>query len=64
LAKRSVAERLKLPILAKFVAYSVIGVPPDVMGIGPAYAIPLVLSKAGLKKEEIGIYEINEAFAS
>jgi len=34
------------------------------MGIGPAFAIPKVLAKTGLKKEDIGIYEINEAFAS
>jgi len=50
--------------LGKFVAYSVVGVPPEVMGIGPAFAIPSVLKKAGLKKEDIGIFEINEAFAS
>jgi len=46
------------------VAYSVVGVPPEIMGIGPALAIPSVLQKAGLKKEDISIYEINEAFAS
>lgn len=64
LARRSVAKRLGLPILGKFVAATVIGVPPRVMGIGPAFAIPAVLKKTGLKKEEVDFYEINEAFAS
>lgn len=64
LARRSVAESLKLPILAKFVSYAVAGVPPDVMGIGPAFAIPEALKKAGLKVEDIDIFELNEAFAS
>lgn len=49
LARRSVAKELKLPILAKFRAYAVSGVAPDIMGIGPAFAIPKVLEKAGLK---------------
>lgn len=64
LAKRSSAEKLGLPILAKFVAYAVAGVPPEVMGIGPAFAIPAVLEKAGMTKEDIDIFEVNEAFAS
>jgi acetyl-CoA acyltransferase 1 len=64
LAKRSVAEKLKLPIIARFVSYAVAGVPPEIMGIGPAYAIPVALEKAGLKKEDISIFELNEAFAS
>ncbi|THH19802.1 hypothetical protein EW146_g1436 [Bondarzewia mesenterica] len=64
LARRSVAKRLSLPILGKFVSAAVVGVPPRIMGVGPAYAIPKVLEKAGLNKEEIDFYEINEAFAS
>lgn len=40
LARRSVAEKLGLPILAKFVQYAVKGCPPEIMGIGPAVAIP------------------------
>lgn len=64
LARRSVAEREKLPILAKFNNYSVAGCPPEIMGIGPAVAIPQVLEKANLKVNDIDIYEINEAFAS
>jgi len=62
--KRSKAQELKLPILAKFVGFNVSGVPPRVMGIGPAVAIPAVLKQAGLKVSDIGIFELNEAFAS
>ncbi|BEJ11950.1 hypothetical protein CspHIS471_0204100 [Cutaneotrichosporon sp. HIS471] len=64
LARRSVAQKLGLPILAKYVTNAVVGVPPKVMGIGPAFAIPAVLAKAGISKEDVDIYEINEAFAS
>lgn len=55
---------MKLPILAVFKGYAVGGVAPDVMGIGPAIAIPKVLNKTGLKLNDISIFEINEAFAS
>ena len=41
-----------------------VGVPPDIMGVGPLYAIPKALEKAGLSKDDIDVYEINEAFAS
>lgn len=85
LARRSVAQKLGLPILGKFVTSAVVGgtsslisflcsaiyllisgmiVPPKVMGIGPAFAIPKVLSKAGLDISEVDFFEINEAFAS
>lgn len=64
MARRSVAQKLGLPILAKFVSYAVAGVPPEIMGVGPAYAIPEALKKAGLTTKDIDIYEINEAFAS
>lgn len=47
LARRSKAEELGLPILGVLRSYAVVGVPPDVMGIGPAYAIPVALQKAG-----------------
>merc|ERR1719389_1408186 len=47
LMRRSKAEELKIPVLASLRATALIGVPPDVMGIGPAYAIPEVLTKAG-----------------
>jgi acetyl-CoA acyltransferase 1 len=64
LARRSTAKRLGLPIVGKFVAAAVAGVPPRVMGIGPAFAIPKVLKQAGLKTEDVEFFEINEAFAS
>ncbi|KAG9476527.1 3-ketoacyl-CoA thiolase, peroxisomal [Eleutherodactylus coqui] len=64
LAKRSTAVQLGLPIMGVLKSFAVVGVPPDVMGIGPAYAIPAALEKAGLTVQDIDVYEINEAFAS
>ena len=64
LMKRSTAERLGQPIIGKFVSASVIGVPPLLMGIGPWKAIPVALEKAGISKDDVDIFEINEAFAS
>ncbi|KAL8807586.1 MAG: hypothetical protein Q9182_000570 [Xanthomendoza sp. 2 TL-2023] len=62
--KRSTAERLGQNIWGKFVCSSVVGVKPLLMGIGPWMAIPVVLEKAGIGKEEVDVWEINEAFAS
>ena len=64
LARRSVAKRLGLPIIGKFVSAATIGVAPRVMGIGPAFAIPKVLKQTGLALEDVDFFEINEAFAS
>ncbi|KAI5292557.1 3-ketoacyl-CoA thiolase with broad chain length specificity [Ascosphaera acerosa] len=64
LMKRSTAERLGQTILGKYVVSSIVGVPPLLMGIGPWKSIPVALDKAGLKKDEVDIWEINEAFAS
>lgn len=65
LMKRSTAQRLNLPIKGKFISFAVAGVPPRIMGVGPAYAIPAALKKAGLKSpQDVDIYELNEAFAS
>jgi acetyl-CoA acyltransferase len=50
--------------IARLVNYSVVGVPPRIMGIGPLYAIPEVLKKASIKQDEIDLFELNEAFAS
>uniref|UniRef100_A0A6B2L573 acetyl-CoA C-acyltransferase n=1 Tax=Arcella intermedia TaxID=1963864 RepID=A0A6B2L573_9EUKA len=61
---RAEAERRHLPILGRYVSSAVAGVPPHIMGVGPAYAIPGALARAGLKVEDIDVYEINEAFAS
>lgn len=64
LMRRSVAKRLGLPIVGKFVTAVTVGVPPRIMGVGPAFAIPKVLEKAGLTKDDVDFFEINEAFAS
>jgi acetyl-CoA acyltransferase 1 len=64
LMSREEAMKRSLPILAVFRSYAVEGVPPNIMGVGPVYAIPSALKKASLSIEDIDIYEINEAFAS
>jgi len=64
LARRSVAKRLGLPIVGKYIAAATVGVPPRIMGVGPAYAIPRVLEKTGLTLNDVDFFEINEAFAS
>ncbi|KAI9825469.1 MAG: 3-ketoacyl-CoA thiolase with broad chain length specificity [Thelocarpon impressellum] len=64
LMKRSTASRLAQPVLGKFVTAAVAGVPPLLMGMGPALAIPKALSKAHLSVADIDVFEINEAFAS
>jgi acetyl-CoA acyltransferase 1 len=64
LMRRSLATKLGLKPLARWLGYVNVGVPPRVMGIGPALAIPAVLEQVGLKQSDIGVYEINEAFAS
>ena len=62
--KRSTAQKLGQPILGKFVAASVVGVKPLLMGVGPWKAIPKVFELTGLTKDDVDIFEINEAFAS
>jgi acetyl-CoA acyltransferase 1 len=64
LMKRSTAERLGQTILGKYVTASVVGVAPLLMGIGPWAAIPKVFEKSGINKDDVDIFEINEAFAS
>jgi len=64
LMKRSTAKKLGLTVLGTFRTYAVAGVPPSVMGIGPAFAIPKLLEKTGLSVNDIDVFEINEAFAS
>ncbi len=58
------AKALKLKPIARLTNFAVAGVRPEVMGIGPAVAIPKVLDQAGLKSKDIDLFEINEAFAS
>ena len=57
------AERRGLPVLGYFRGFVVAGCEPDEMGIGPVFAVPKLLAKAGLKIEDIGLWELNEAFA-
>lgn len=58
------AKELGIKPIAKFLGFEVAGVDPAYMGIGPAYAIPKALKYAGLKMEDIDLWELNEAFAS
>jgi acetyl-CoA acyltransferase len=57
------ARQLGLKPKARFVSFAAAGVPPEIMGIGPVVAIPKALALAGLKLDEIGLIELNEAFA-
>jgi acetyl-CoA acyltransferase len=57
-------NELGLKPIARMVNYQVVGVEPRLMGIGPVHAIPKVLKASGLKKEDIDLFELNEAFAS
>jgi acetyl-CoA acyltransferase len=59
----AMAHKLGIKPKARFVSYATAGVPPEIMGIGPVVAIPKALAMAGLKLEDIGIIELNEAFA-
>lgn len=61
---REKAEALGLKPLGKFRSFAVAGVPPEVMGIGPIAAVPKALKLAGLELSDIGLFELNEAFAS
>ncbi len=63
MSERKVKE-LGLQPIARFAGYALAGVPPETMGIGPAYAIPKLLQKTGKRLEDIDLFEINEAFAA
>ena len=58
------AKALGLEPLATVRSYAYAAVPPDIMGLGPAYAVPVALERAGLKLTDIGLIELNEAFAA
>jgi acetyl-CoA acyltransferase 1 len=62
--RRSTALRLGQPILAKFVGSTVAGLAPRIMGAGPTVAIPKLLGQLNFAKEDVDIWEINEAFGS
>lgn len=64
LARRDVAKKLGLKVYGRILSFAVSGVPPEIMGIGPAVAIPEALKKTGLEIKDIDVFEVNEAFAS
>jgi len=64
LMSESALTRYSLRPLGRFVSYSVAGVPPEIMGIGPVKAIPKALKQAGIRQEDIDWIELNEAFAA
>ena len=57
-------KELNLEPIARMVSYAAAGVPPRIMGIGPVAAIPKALKQAGLHQNDVGLIELNEAFAS
>ena len=63
LAAEDVARELGLPVKMRLVSYAFAGVEPEVMGIGPVPATEKALAKAGLSISDIGLFEVNEAFA-
>ena len=63
LADEQTARELGLPIRMRLVSYAYVGVEPEVMGIGPVPATEKALAKAGLSIGDIGLFELNEAFA-
>ena len=64
LMSKEKAEELGLKPIAKFVSFAVAGCAPDMMGLGPVYAIPKALKVAGLTQDQIDVWELNEAFSS
>mgnify|MGYP006174812257 CR=1 FL=1 len=64
IGSRAWGEKKGKKPIAKILAAASAGVEPRIMGVGPAYAIPLALQRAGLKLKDMDIIEINEAFAS
>lgn len=63
LMEESVAAKRGLTPLGRYVGMAVAGTQPDEMGIGPVYAIPKLLDRFGVKMDDIGLWELNEAFA-
>ena len=64
LASEKAVKQFNLKPLARFVSFAARGVPPEIMGIGPIEAIPAALRYAGLKVDDLGWIELNEAFAA
>jgi acetyl-CoA acyltransferase len=57
------AEQLGLKPMARYASFAVGGVPPEIMGMGPVVAIPKALKQAGITLDDVGVIELNEAFA-
>ena len=64
LASETAMKRFDLQPLARFMGFAVAGVPPEIMGIGPKFAIPKVLKQTGIKQDDVDWIELNEAFAA
>ena len=60
----AMVKELKLEPIARLVNYAAVGVEPRIMGIGPVKAVPKALGLAGLEQKDLGLIELNEAFAS
>lgn len=58
------AAALRIKPLGRYLSYATAGVPPEIMGIGPAYAIPKLMAKTGRRLEDVDVVELNEAFAA
>lgn len=64
LMSEAAMKRFNVSPLGRFLGYSVAGVPPEIMGVGPIKAIPKVLKQTGIKQDELDWIELNEAFAA
>jgi acetyl-CoA acyltransferase len=64
IASEDAVKKLGVQPLGRLIAFATVGVEPELMGIGPVLAIPKVLKQAGLTLDDIGVIELNEAFAS
>ena len=64
LMSEAAMKRYNLSPLGRFIGYSVIGVPPEIMGVGPIKAVPKVLAQTGIKQDDLDWIELNEAFAA
>jgi acetyl-CoA acyltransferase len=64
LASEAAVKRFNLQPLALFRSFSIKGVPPEIMGIGPKFAIPIALKHAGIRQDDLDWIELNEAFAA
>ncbi len=64
LASETALKRYNLQPLARFLGFAVAGVPPEIMGIGPKFAIPKVLKQTGIRLDDVEWIELNEAFAA